>query len=66
MIGFVNWSRSNQILNSSYLSLTFDRNVHNVYKPKTQAIMDKAVHGKSTPKITDNMYINQFPLEGLL
>jgi len=34
MIGFVNWSRSNQILNSSYLSLTFDRNVHNVYKDK--------------------------------
>ncbi len=32
MIGFVNWSRSHQILNSSYLSLTFDRNVHNVYK----------------------------------
>ena len=34
MIGFVNWSRSHQILNSSYLSLTFDRNVHNVYKDK--------------------------------
>ena len=31
MIGFVNWSRSHQKLNSSYLSLTFDRNVHNTF-----------------------------------
>ena len=31
MIGFVNWSRTHQILNSSYLSLTFDRNVHNTF-----------------------------------
>ncbi len=31
MIGFVNWQRRYQSLNSSYLSLTFDRNVHNIF-----------------------------------
>jgi len=31
MIGFVNWSRTHQKLNSSYLSLTFDKNVHNTF-----------------------------------
>ncbi len=31
MIGFVNWERSYQSLNSSYLSLTFDRNIHNIF-----------------------------------
>ena len=31
MIGFVNWERTHQSLNSSYLSLTFDRNIHNIF-----------------------------------
>ena len=41
-------------------------NIHKEYSSKTQKIMDKAVKGKSTPKITGDMYYNQFPLEGLL
>jgi len=32
MIGFVNWERTYQKLNKSYLNIIFDRNVHNIYK----------------------------------
>jgi len=34
MIGFVNWERTYQTLNNSFLSLTFERNIHNTYKDK--------------------------------
>lgn len=56
----------NAMMVGSNIDNVKNKNIHNVYKPKTQAIMDKAVHGKSTPKVTDDMYYNQFPLEGLL
>ena len=37
------------------------KDIHNNYQYITQSIMDRAVHGKSTPKITGDMINSQFP-----
>ena len=71
MIGFVNWSRSNQILNSSYLSLTFDRNVHNVYKDKEGIIKIERISNpikleNCNPNIMNDFQYDKFlcPIQG--
>ena len=36
--------------------------VHNDYRNTTQKIIDRAVRGKSTPKVTNDMIAAQYPL----